>query len=447
MPAILAVLGGLAGGVGLSMLMSSLRPLHNLVNQNVFKLYPNELFPPANLINLKYRGHITDTVYVDEMRRQGINEDRARSLYKGSEVLLNGYEIVALWRRDNIDTVERDEHLTELGFTPERIPLLTKVTAQIPSALDVISFAVREVYSPAIAEAFGQYEGVEGVLQEAGADIRATGMSEDTFKKYWAAHWQLPSMRQGYEMLHRDVIDTETLDSLMIALDIMPYWRDKLRAISYSPYTRVDVRRMHKLGVIDQDALIRAYMDLGYSEERAQGLAEFTVLYNLDPEQREQTGEDVEKAREKEATRAAVMKAFSTNIITEDETRDHLEALEYTDTAIDLYIANAVFSTEEDVTDEKFKTIHEAFVRRIYDYTTTIVKLGELNLPGAQVELLMERWSIEKDAKTSRPSKAELFKMFAAKIITEEILRTELEGHGYTDKYINWYMLFEQQKG
>lgn len=446
MPAILAVLGGLAGGIGLSMLMSSLRPLHNLVNQNVFKLYPNELLPPANLINLKYRNHIEDTVYFDEMKRQGIDEDRAGSLYKGSEVLLNGYEVVALWRRGDLTEAERDDNLKILGFTPDRIPMLAKVTAQIPSALDVIAFAVREVYSPAIAEAFGQYEGVEGVLTEAADDLKATGMSDDTFKKYWAAHWALPSMRQGYEMLHRDVIDTETLDSLMVALDIMPYWRDKLRDISFSPYTRVDVRRMHKLGIIDEKALVRAYMDLGYTEERAEGLAKFTVLYNLDPETQEQTENDAEKVREKEATRAAVMKAFATNLITEDEARDHLEALDYTDTAVDLYIANTTFALEEDITDERLTTTHDAFVRRIYDYTTTIVKLGELNLPGAQVESLMERWTIEKDAKTSRPSKAELFKMFGAKIITQEILKTELEGHGYTDKYINWYMAFEAQK-
>jgi len=287
---------------------------------------------------------------------------------------------------------------------------------------------------------------VDEVLDVADADITATGMTRETFKKYWAAHWHLPSVGQGYEMLHRDVIDEATLDHLMVALDIMPFWRDKLRAISYSPYTRVDVRRMHKLGIIDEEGLVRAYMDLGYDEARAEGLAEFTVLYNLDPEEREQTEEDQEKKRQKEATRAAVVKAFQTNIITESEARGHLEALEYTDTAIELYLANALFTVEEEITDDRLQTIHEAFVRRIYDYTTTVAKLGELNLPGAQVETLMERWTIEKDAKTSRPSKAELFKMYGAKVITEETLKIELEGHGYTDKYITWYMEFERKK-
>lgn len=442
MAGILAVIGGVIGGIGISIVSVTMRPVYNAVNQRAFKIYPNELLPPANLINLRYRGHITEEVYYDEMVRQGIDAGRADSVYMGSEVLLNGYEVVNLWRRGVLTEEDRNTQLQELGFTLDRINLLTHVTAQIPSALDVIAFAVREVYSPTIAEAFGQYEGVEEVLDVAEDDITATGMTRETFKKYWAAHWRLPSVGQGYEMLHRDVIDEDTLDHLMIALDIMPFWRDKLRAISFAPYTRVDVRRMHKLGIIDEAGLVRAYMDLGYDEARAEGMAEFTVLYNLDPEEREQTEEDQEKKRQKEATRAAVVKAFQTNIITEIEARGHLESLEYTDAAIELYLANAAFSVQEDITDDRLRTVHEAFVRRIYDYTTTVAKLGELNLPGAQVETLLELWTIEKDAKTSRPSKAELFKMHSAKVITTEILKTELEGHGYTDKYINWYLKF-----
>lgn len=446
MAGLLAVIGGLAGGIGVTILSVTLRPVYNAINQKAFQVYPNELLPPANLINLRYRKHINEDIYLDEMKRQGIDNDRAGSLYKGSELLLNGYEIVALWRRGVITDEDRNEQLRELGYTTERIPLLTSVTAQIPSALDVIGFAVREVYSPEIAEQFGQYEGVEGVLAEAADDIRASGMSADTFKKFWAAHWQLPSMRQGYEMLHRDVIDEDTLDSLMIALDIMPYWRDKLRDISYSPYTRVDVRRMHKLGIIDEDDLIRAYMDLGYEWERAEGLAKFTVQYNLDPEEREQTGGDIEKKREKEATRAAVMKAFQTGLIPESETKEFLYILGYTDEAIELYLANAEYAKEDALTDDKLEIIHEAFVRRIYDHTTTVAKLGELNLPGKQAETLLDRWTMEKDAKTSRPSKAELFKMYGAKVISKEVLKVELEGHGYTDKYIEWYLKFEEKK-
>ncbi|GAH29839.1 unnamed protein product [marine sediment metagenome] len=106
-----------------------MRPVYNAVNQRAFKVYPNELLPPANLINLRYRGHITDAVYYDEMVRQGIDNSRADSLYKGSEVLLDGYEIISLWRRGVLTEDDRNSQLVNLGFTLDRINLLTHVTA------------------------------------------------------------------------------------------------------------------------------------------------------------------------------------------------------------------------------------------------------------------------------------------------------------------------------
>jgi len=197
---------------------------------------------------------------------------------------------------------------------------------------------------------------------------------------------------------------------------------------------------MHKLGIIDESGLVRAYQDLGYTDERAKGLADFTVVYNQSPEERDQTSEDAEKKRQKEATRGAVIKAYQTDIVTEEVARGYLEALVYKPSAVELYLANADYAVEEDVQDEQIKIVHDAFVRRIYDYTATVAALGELNLPALQAETLMVRWSAEKDAKTNRPSKKELFKLFEAKIITEAVLRVELAGHGYTDKYIEWYM-------
>ncbi|GAH93918.1 unnamed protein product, partial [marine sediment metagenome] len=44
-------------------------------------------------------------------------------------------------------------------------------------------------------------------------------------------HWSLPSPSQGFEMLHRGVIDEAELNMLLRALDIMPFWREKLTKV------------------------------------------------------------------------------------------------------------------------------------------------------------------------------------------------------------------------
>lgn len=440
MAAIAAIIGTVVGAVGLTAVSFALKPVWNKINQLAFNVMPNELMPPVNLLDMRRRGIIDERAYYDEMKVQGYNQERSDLFYTNAETLLNGYEIVMLWRRGVIEVERRDMLLFELGYTHERIGFLLHVSAIVPGVRDVITFAVREVYSPEIAEAYGQYEGAQEVIDVAGEDIRAAGMTGETFKKYWASHWVLPSVGQGYEMMHRDIITPDGLQQLMVALDVMPYWRDKLIKMSHPPFTRVDVRRMHKIGVLTDEELIRSYRDLGYDEEKATALADFTILYNADPESAESTGEDEDRKREKEATRAAIMKAYKISVIEEGEAVSFLEEIGYTDEAINLFIANEKFQLEEDITSEKESTIHDGYVRRIYDHSQAVSKLAELNLPGRYIDALMDRWSIEKEAKTNKPAKAELFKLFKAKIITEQILREELETQGYTQKYVEWYV-------
>ncbi|GAJ10812.1 unnamed protein product, partial [marine sediment metagenome] len=226
------------------------------------------------------------------------------------------------------------------------VDYMMRVTEVIPSAGDIIRYAVREVYTPDIAKAFGQFDelgvsageidGVlsgaitkpsldpEGVLAKAESDIEAAGLPPATFTKEWAAHWLLPSILQGFEMLHRGVIPFKStgtqalsLERLMIALDIMPAWREPLKDISYNPFTRVDVRRMHKIGVLDEEAVFTAYADVGFSpfapghdhetvaaafacetcrhESKVGHMLDFTILYNADPPEAEKTVTDTER--------------------------------------------------------------------------------------------------------------------------------------------------------
>lgn len=437
----------LAGAVGAPLMQATLRPLWNKVNQEVSELWPYELLPPQNLIGMRWRGLIDEDAYRTELAKQGFNAERADNLYKASETLFQAYDVVSMWRRQIIDEDALKTELGILGYTDERQEKLVKVTEMIPSAQDIIRFAVREVYTPEIAERFGQYDGVERVMENATDDIAATGITADAFRKYWAAHWMLPSIGQGFEMLHRDVIGSEDLDLLMEALDVMPWWRANLKAISYNPYTRVDVRRMHKLGILTDDDLVRSYKDLGYDDEHAQGMADFTVEYNKVPEAAESTAEDIEQARVKEATRGSIMKAYRNSIIDKDTTREYLAGLEYTPDATELYIAIEDFASEEDFVDENIKTAHEAYTRNIWTHTQVIDKLGKLNLPGRQIDALVARWDMEKEAKPSRPTKAELFSFYRANIITLERLQTELRAYGYDEQYIEWYIASEKKKG
>ncbi|GAI92471.1 unnamed protein product, partial [marine sediment metagenome] len=261
-------------------------------------------------------------------------------------------------------------------------------------------------YTPEIAEAFGQYEGLDMVLEQAAADIKAIGMSKETFGKLWASHWLLPSVGQGFEMMQRGVIPTEStaaeplgLDRLMTALDIMPAWRDKLTAISYHPYTRVDVRRMHKIGTLDDADLVKAYMDLGFDREKAEKMRDFTIQYNFRPPEIDRTEEDTERAKQKDLTKADVLNGYYDGLLTPDETAEVLDRLGYSEAEIVYYKSRVDFERDTEEVDTQINEYHDLYVFHIIDFNEAQDKIGELNLPAERAERLFRKWDIERRAR------------------------------------------------
>jgi len=223
--------------------------------------------------------------------------------------LLTPYEYISLFRRRGMYSVNgklvppKDyavlyDYLKRQGFSEYQIFNLLWATEAVPSPSDLVRFAVREVYTPEIIEKYGQMQELPPKFLE---EAEKVGMSEEYAKAYWAAHWELPSASQGYEMLWRlspDMVDffreriksmgldpekvkfsLDDMRTLLRTLDVMPYWRDKLIAISYAPLTRVDLRRMWDVALISEKELYMRYRELGYSPKDAQLLTLFTKAY------------------------------------------------------------------------------------------------------------------------------------------------------------------------
>jgi DNA-binding transcriptional ArsR family regulator len=116
-----------------------------------------------------------------------------------------------------------------------------------PGVDDLIRFAVREVYSPGLREKLSLFEDVPPKFLE---EVRKMGLHPDDALSFWAAHWQLPSATEGFEMFQRGVIKYDDLSMLLRALDYAPVWRPRLIAMAYKRIIRVDLRRMYQDGLI-----------------------------------------------------------------------------------------------------------------------------------------------------------------------------------------------------
>lgn len=383
------------------------------------------------------RNPVEGEAFWKDVADQGISPERIEILKELAHTRLDPQTVTSIWLRDQEKYAHLWKDLSDQGMTPERIDVLKELALVIPGPSDLVRMAVREVFSPEIVTKYGQMEDFPPDFATWGGKV---GLSDEWAKNYWAAHWELPSAGQGYEMLHRNVISKEDLVTLLRTLDVMPYWRDKLIAIAYSPFTRVDVRRMHKLGLLAEDELQQSYQDIGYDPEKALKMVEFTLAYNADPEAGDLTEGDKVKAKERDLTKSDVLNGYEDGLLTLEDARTSLLALGYSDDETEYYISRIDFELERADIDVKLSYYHDAYIRNIHPKITTVANLGKLNLPSGQTDKLMSAWEMEKEVKTNRPTKAELLGFLRRGTITLERCRDELRGHGYTDEHIDWYL-------
>ncbi len=212
--------------------------------------------PPANLIGYWQEGRLRTT-------------------------RLDPRDVMAHWRRTGAPGSPYFADLRDQGWSEDRIKALQLLTEVIPGVQDLIRMSVREAFSPEIAEKFGQYQDPPVNIYPWAEKI---GLSQEWVDRYWAAHWDLPSVTQGIEMLRRGVIDDATLDLLLRALDVMPFWRPHLKAISWEVPTRVDVRRFWDMRTVDEARMREIYTSLGYHGKDLEDYVLWTKVYTAFPD-------------------------------------------------------------------------------------------------------------------------------------------------------------------
>lgn len=139
--------------------------------------------------------------------------------------------------------------------------------AQIPGTGDLIRFLVREVFNPERRPELRS----DDDLSQLYPFMRQQGFSDFWTDSQWAAHWNLPSATQLNEMVHRGVIPMSEWERQTRFNDVVPEAIPWLQKVIYSPFTRVDLRRMADLGILTDAELLQGYADIGYWAPRTEG--------------------------------------------------------------------------------------------------------------------------------------------------------------------------------
>lgn len=421
----------------------------------------------------------------DELERRGWRREEIERWEQIQTRVPEASAILDGWLRGELAESEAVRRLGQHGFTDQDARLLMRLAYIIPGPSDLIRMAVREAFDDAIAR---KYRYDENFPESFAQWAAKQGLSREWAVRYWRAHWELPSPTQVFEMLHRGLITIQDVDEYLRLADYAPHWRPLLRAISYNPVTRVDVRRMYRLGVINREEVKRRYQMLGYTPEDAELLTRFTEKYEgpdgEDERERRReltrsiieqayykriidagefrarlaelgyAADDVElllrlvdarravdkapdlEAERREDIRSIVERLYTRRTLSEAEAREALGAVGFRQTEIDLILATAEFAREESAREATIKLIAEAYISSQMTRADAIAALGELNVPPAQQDTLLREWERTRRFRSRGLTEAAYRRAWKLGIITEEEYREELRGLGYSDRAI-----------
>ncbi len=421
------ILGAITGIMAFSGLANTILtlfpPLSTYYTQWSYSMWPNMIPGIGDLIEMFHRGQITENEYQVAAERQGFGSTWSMRLYEAGNRFLNAADYVAIWRREKIDEDTLDNRLKALHFTGESIREIKDATEFFPQPQDLVRFAVREVYTPDTVAKFGQ---MEDLPQQFIDESKKVGIPPEQASNFWAAHWDLPSPAQGFEMFQRDVIDEPTLFMLLKALDIMPFWRNQLTKIAYNTLTRVDVRRMHATGVLTDSKTYDSYRHMGYSPDNADLMLQFTKRFN--------------SSGNKELTRGMLMNAFKIDMMSSPELLNSLMSMGYPIENAAYQIAMAEYDRDlEDVEDTKKE--YEAQVNTgqltIEDYR---IKLDGMALPSKYVDRAVGKAELKTAEKIKLPSRADIEKWLQVQVIDEVQYTASMRALNYRQEDIERYL-------
>lgn len=384
---------------------------------------PNAVPDIQSLVALFNSGIIPGGEFSDAALKQGYALEWSMALAALGKNFVNVADQIMLWRRGKINDLELSESLKYLRVPSGEIQKWKDATEYFPNPADIVRFAVREVFTPETAGKFGQFEDIP---PEYLANAAKSGLSQEAAKWYWGSHWDLPSANMGFDMFHRAIIDQDTLTMLLKALDVMPFWRDKLIQLAYNPITRVDVRRMYGMGVLTEADLPQKYQDMGYSPESAKLLTEFTVRY--------------ENQDTKGLTRAQVVKSYVDDLITRDELSGYLKNFGYSDDVVAFWVDQADYQkTEEDISLYT-QDLVDQYLRGGKSLAAVKVELDSLELPSTYVQKVLKKLVLTKGKKLQLPSKEDLLRWMANGTISVFTFSDTMRRMGYEDWAIESFL-------
>lgn len=417
--AVLAVVGGILIGL----IQGAIQPVARFMSYFVERITQTGRPDPASLWQMFRRGALEAKQrdsYLDDL---GVS-DRLKAAFGAiSEVRPGLSELITLWLRGHLDTAAFHARLQQEGVPAEFITDIEHLAESTPGPGDLVRFALREVWRDDLRPELLS-PNAPGRFFEL---MEKLGYAREFAEDFWAAHWEIPSVRQGFEMFWRlPGFGESELRQLLTRLDILPAYHDELMQIAYTPYTRVDVRRMYAAGILDADDVLTAYKDIGYDDTKARNMADFAIADAMETD--------------RDLTKADILNGYRDGVLTLSEANEMLQSINFSVEAATFLLARVDAKRAEKLINAEVAIIEDLYLNGDLTLLQVQERLTALGLPARQIELYAQEWKINREGKVKRPSRATLERLYKSGAISQDEFVETLDAIGYQDKYIGWYL-------
>jgi len=397
-------------------------PSMGKINQTLMQRFRPVAADPGSVLGARGLDPELDARIWDVMRRAGLKDSDIELMFAATYQRAPENRLRDIYFREGHTKEWAMHRLHESGVTPERAEELYSTWKVIPGIQDLIMMQAKEAFEPDLIAKFGL--GAEAP-EEIYEWTRKLGLEDHWTEKYWSSHWVHASYGQVMEMLHRGYIEMADVWEWYKLVEIPPYWRDLLTKIAYHPYTRVDVRRMHAEGVVDDEDLIQSMKDIGYDQEHAEGMADFYKKYNA------RSG--------KELSRTDIEKAYEDRDLTYSQAVNLLQSVGYDEQTAIFYISRIELEMQRATRLERIELTKQKLLSNLIDTAKARNLLIGYGVDINRVNELIDRWEVQITANAKLPSKTDLDKFVRAKIIDQNQYKVEMSKLGYSDYYVSLY--------
>lgn len=397
--------------------------LGGTIIQNLNKKYSPVVPSPESIARVSFLAPELHGKVVNAMKRAGLSPEDIKLMFLSNYALYGIGEIKDMYFRGVLTEDAANNRMAEMGFTETRIAELKKIWERIPSLADIIHYLAKEAFEPDMIETFGLMSEYPGEAEKWAA---MHGLDAKWVQAEWVSHWRDLGINFMLTALHRGITDWDTVEKYMRLIEIPPKLREIVRDTAYHPYTRVDVRRMHKTGILDDAQLLQSYMDLGFDLEKATSMADFTIKYNMGEEQT--------------AIKKFITEGYRRGSMTWDEALRELMDVGYNERMALSFLWAARYEEILEQQDIEVENIKLRYQSNQIDRREAKQLLDNMNLPATQTDNYLLKWEKGVQSEYKFPSKTDLDKFLKADIIREVQYKSEMVRLGYNDTYISWYL-------